>query len=129
MFVQNLNSAQQSALIYSAKEVMNADGVMHKNQLFVLDLLQKQSNLDIEERSFSLEEIGSLFTTNREKFSFLLELISVALSDGEWHEQENMLIKQFAHQLGVSDEQIATLKQWVEKQFAVYKEAEALLNS
>ncbi len=127
MFLINLNSEQQSALIHSANEVMLADGISHKRQLIVLELLRKEANPDIQDRDFSFDELASLFQSNREKSAFLLELIGVALCDGEWHEKEDTLIKKYSECLEVSDKKLTTLKEWVGKQFILIQEAEELM--
>lgn len=127
MFVQNLNSKQQSVLLFLAKEVASADGSLDELQFGMLDILKAQSNSDVNELTVSLDELSSLFTTEREKCSLLLELIGVAHANAEYHSNEKSLIAKYAKALSLSNEKLANLEKWVEKQFALSKEVENLL--
>ncbi|MBN6710900.1 DNA repair protein [Haemophilus haemoglobinophilus] len=127
MFVQNLNSKQQSVLLFLAKEVASADGSLDELQFGMLDILKAQSNSDVNELTVSLDELSSLFTTEREKCSLLLELIGVAHANAEYHSNEKSLIAKYAKALSLSNEKLANLEKWVEKQFALSEEVENLL--
>ncbi|STO55084.1 Tellurite resistance protein TerB [Canicola haemoglobinophilus] len=127
MFVQNLNSKQQSVLLFLAKEVASADGSLDELQFGMIDILKAQSNSDVNELTVSLDELSSLFTTEREKCSLLLELIGVAHANAEYHSNEKSLIAKYAKALSLSNEKLANLEKWVEKQFALSKEVENLL--
>lgn len=127
MFVQNLNSQQQSVLLFLAKEVASADGSLDELQFGMLEILKAQSNPDVEELSVKQEELASLFTTEREKCSVILELLGIAHANEEYHLNERDLIASYAKALNLSAEKLESLEQWVEKQFALSKEIEVLL--
>ena len=127
MFVQNLNSQQQSVLLFLAKEVASADGSLDELQFGMLEILKAQSNPDVEELSVKQEELASLFLTEREKCSVILELLGIAHANEEYHLNERDLIASYAKALNLSAEKLESLEQWVEKQFALSKEIEVLL--
>ncbi|HCE2475722.1 TPA: TerB family tellurite resistance protein [Vibrio parahaemolyticus] len=93
MFIQNLEPKQQSALLYLAKEVMDADDELHECEDQVLSLLMSQVDASVTPEAISLEGLSALFDTNSSKASLLLELIGVAHADGDYHHNENALIK------------------------------------
>ncbi|MFU2058511.1 DNA repair protein [Avibacterium volantium] len=127
MFVQNLTLEQQGALIYLAKEVAQADGYADELQAGMVEILKQQSETGVAEREISINELGTLFNTKLAKYSLLLELLGVALSNDEYHANEQSLIVQYASSLNVSQDELHLLEKWVEKQFALQKEINALL--
>ncbi|MFZ7217417.1 DNA repair protein [Avibacterium avium] len=127
MFVQNLTLEQQGVLIYLAKEVAQADGYDDELQAGMVEILKQQSETGVAEREISINELGTLFNTKLAKYSLLLELLGVALSNDEYHANEQSLIVQYASSLNVSQDELHLLEKWVEKQFALQKEINALL--
>lgn len=127
MFVQNLTAEQQSALLYLAHEVARVDGSADELQLGMVEILTKQSEENVTEKAISNAELPTLFTTERAKCSLLLELLGVAHANEEYHLSEKDMIAGYAKELGVSSEKLNALENWVEKQFALSKEIEALL--
>lgn len=127
MFVQNLTAEQQSALLYLAHEVAKADGSADELQLGMVEILIKQSKENVIEKAISNAELPTLFTTERAKCSLLLELLGIAHANAEYHLSERDMIAGYAKELSVSNEKLNALENWVEKQFALSKEIEALL--
>lgn len=127
MFVQNLNTEQQSVLLFLAKEVAKADGSLDELQLGMVEILTKQSNENVAEKSVTLAELSALFKTEREKCSLLLELLGIAHANNEYHLSEKDLIASYANALNVSEKKLFALENWVEKQLALSTEIETLL--
>ncbi|MEE6076905.1 DNA repair protein [Avibacterium paragallinarum] len=127
MFVQNLTLEQQGALIYLAKEVAQADGYADELQAGMVEILKQQSETGVAEREISINDLGTLFNTKLAKYSLLLELLGVALSNDEYHANEQSLIVQYASSLNVSQDELHLLEKWVEKQFTLQKEINELL--
>ncbi|WP_104760737.1 TerB family tellurite resistance protein [Helicobacter cetorum] len=128
MFLHFLNKEQQGVLLHLAKEVMHSDGRDHELQLAQIEILSKQCENGVEERKISLEELSPIFTENKAKHSLLLELIGVALADSRWHENEKALIEKYAHKMGVSEQKVEELKNWVLKQMELYAQVVSLLD-
>ncbi|CRF45065.1 molecular chaperone DnaJ [Helicobacter heilmannii] len=127
MFIQNLNPKQQEVFLYLARKVIEADGVLHELQLGALDMLKMQCKPGISEKEVPLNTLGKIFDTNYTKHATLLELVSVALADSRWHENERDTIYTYAKEMGVSTEKVEQLKEWVLKNFRLYEEALELL--
>ena len=128
MFVHNLNSDQQSALLYLARVVAEADGNSDELQTGMVEILKAQSNADVEMKEIQISELATLFSTAREKCSLLLELLGIVLANNEYHHNERSLIAEYADVLGVSNTKLFELENWVQRQLALSQEAEALLN-
>ncbi|KMK51952.1 DNA repair protein [[Actinobacillus] muris] len=128
MFIQNLNRDQQSVLLYLAKKIAEVDGSSDELQLGMVEILLKQSEEGISEKSISADDLADVFDTERSKCSLVLELLGVAYANEDYHQSERDLVAQYATKLGISDEKLSSLEQWVEKQFALSKEVEMLLS-
>ena len=96
MFVHNLNSDQQSALLYLARVVAEADGNSDELQTGMVEILKAQSNADVEMKEIQISELATLFSTEREKCSLLLELLGIVLANNEYHHNERSLIAEYA---------------------------------
>ncbi|MFQ2784648.1 TerB family tellurite resistance protein [Aeromonas caviae] len=127
MFIQNLNTKQQSALLYLAKEVIDADGQLHNSEEEILSILAGQVDASVSPESVSLDEMTALFDTNISQVSLLLELIGVALADGNYHHEENELIQKYADAMNVSKMKLLQIEGWVSKQLTLSLEVQALL--
>lgn len=128
MFVHNLNSAQQSTLLYLAKVVAEADGNSDELQTNMVEILKAQSNADVEMKETQISELPTLFTTERERCSLLLELLGIVLANNEYHREEKSLIAEYADVLGISNVKLFALENWVQRQLTLSQEAETLLN-
>lgn len=128
MFIQNLDEKQQSALLYLAKEIINADNKLHNNEASIYTLLESQVHTSVAPESIKTDELNVLFKSNISKISLLLELIAVAHADGDYHNDENVLIRKYAKTLNISEEKLSMLERWVSKQLSLSIEAQELFN-
>lgn len=128
MFIHNLNSNQQSVLIFLAKEISKADGNSDEIEKNMLDILIQQCNPEVQETRVEIEELPTIFDSVRAKHSLLLELLGIALVDNHYHLNEKSLVSSCAQALSVNRETLEQLENWVAKQFSLSKEAEKLLN-
>ena len=127
MFIQNLDTKQQSALLYLAKEVIDADGQLHNCEEEILSILASQVDASVSPESVSLDEMATLFDTNTSQVSLLLELIGVAHADGDYHHEENALIQKYADAMNVSKKKLLQIEGWVSKQLSLSLEVQELL--
>lgn len=126
MFVTNLNTTQQGKLLSFAEQIINADGVVEERETQVLDTIRNQCSPDVVLSDQNTSDISKVFTTQPEKISLLLELISIALVDEEYHEKEIQIIKKIADELDVSAD-LQDMETWVKKQLMLIKEANELM--
>lgn len=127
MFIQNLNFEQQCVLLHLAHEVAKADGNLHELQLGMMSILKAQSQHGVEEKVVDIDNLATIFDTDRTKCSLLLELLGVAHANNEYHVNEKDLIAKYANALAVEYTKLQALEYWVEKQMALSAEIEVLL--
>jgi len=117
MFINNLNTEQQSALLKTTELLIHSDGIVAKEELAILDILKLQCNSNVElQTSFEIANLGSIFNNEKEKVSFLLELIAVAFIDDDYHEKEESFIDEIARIIGVKPKKLGALESWVIRQ-------------
>lgn len=127
MFIQNLDVKQQSALLYLAKQIIDADDKIDSGEAEIFTILMSQVKPSVAPTSISVTDLGTLFDSNRSKASLLLELIGVAHADGDYHIKERALIESYAEAIDVSLKKLEQLEKWVVKQLSLSLEAQALL--
>lgn len=127
MFIQNLDVKQQAALLYLAKQIIDADNEVDDKEIEIFAVLKSQVDASVVPAETSLADLGNLFDSNSSKASLLLELIGVAHADGEYHAKEKSLINHYAEAMEVSSDKLEQLENWVRKQLSLSIEAQALL--
>lgn len=128
MFIHNLTKEQQSALLYLANELIHSDGELENAEMAIIETLKKQCELDVILTPIKIEELSTIFASNRAKYSVLLELIAIAYVDEQYHQEEQNLILKYAELLNVSNDMLINLERWVKKQLTLSQEIELLLN-
>ncbi|HDR0627134.1 TerB family tellurite resistance protein [Pasteurella multocida] len=123
MFIQNLNKEQQSAFLFLAQELINSDGKLESQELIIMDTIIQQTGGGVQPKALQLHELPIVFDSNLSKNSALLELISIAYSDGQYHDDEKKLISEYTKALNIKDEQLLQLENWVKKQLSLIKDA------
>jgi len=128
MFIENLNSKQQGALLYLADKTMRADGVLAPEQIEMIETLKIYCGSDAEKiENIEMNEISDLFHNNKEKVSLILELLGVAFSDSEYHEKEEEFIIEVSTSLGLEKTLLEDCETWVKRQLMLVKEATILM--
>jgi len=126
MFVQNLNPEQQFALLKTAETLIACDGEITEQETEYLDFLQSQMD-GLTEGNFEVTSLKGLFSTQKTKVSFLLELIALAHTDNEYHANEANLVTEVASLLEVDANLLDELEDWVVKQTTLLSQAEELM--
>lgn len=126
MFIQNLDTNQQSILLAMAEEVIAADGDLHELQLGLLDLIRSQATFGLKPQKIEDSKLPETFDTSRSKYSLMLELIGVANANNEYHDEEKKLIKRYAEALDIDQSKLSSLEAWVEKQLALTIEVDKI---
>jgi uncharacterized tellurite resistance protein B-like protein len=126
MFVQNLNPEQQFALLKTAETLISCDGEVTEQEIEYLDFLRSQMD-GLTEGDFEVASLKDLFSTQKSKVSFLLELIAIAHTDNEYHANEANLITEVANLLEVNANLLGELEDWVVKQTTLLSQAEELM--
>ena len=128
MFVQNLNSEQQFALLKTTEILISCDGKITSQESEYLNVLRNQMDVFPEnENNFEIAEIRDLFSTQKAKVSFMLELIAIAHTDNDYHVNEVNLVNEVSSILDVGPKLLDELEDWVVKQTTLLSQAEELM--
>lgn len=128
MFVQNLNNEQQSILLSACKELMRCDGHIAEHEKLYLEEISKQCHKEVSSSDdFKVEQLSNTFTTQKEKTSFMLELIAMAFADKKYHENEQGMIKQICEIFDIDTDKLQKMEDWVKEQFTLVAQAKAFM--
>ncbi len=124
MFIQHLNSEQQTALFSFAKKIIAIDGYIDEKEELMLGTIRSQCEANLNfDRELGLEKLGNMFEHRHQKVAFMLELIGVAYADETYHESEKAIIGHVAEVLGISSSLLTDMESWVKRQMILVKEA------
>lgn len=128
MFLNNLNKKQQAALLDTAKILIEADHIILNSETDLFESLRAQCENDLVSiENFEISMLRNMFDTNKQKVSFLLELIAIAFIDDEYHEKEESLIDEIARLIGINSKKLGALESWVIRQTDLNTEALRLM--
>ena len=125
MFLAKLNEKEKVSFLALAENLIKADGV-------VLDIETSYLNMYANEMGISLasllgsEDIEQIITnlqttaTNTEKKIILLELLALANADGEFAEEENVLIRKVVKTFNISATTLSKATELLDQFTTVY---------
>jgi uncharacterized tellurite resistance protein B-like protein len=122
MFVHHLNPDQQAALLHYAYKVMSVDGASNAVEREHYNLLRSQAS-GVTPEEVPPEELKSLFDSRESRIVMLLELEGLCLMDGEIAPEEAHWIDEIASALGIGEDEVRTIRLWVERKDDLVKEA------
>ena len=121
MFLENLTDGEKSAFLGLAQRLIRADGVLSSKEEQVLASLTAVAGHRTAEGT--LKELANTFQTRKTKVSALLELLGLALADGEYHAAEKGLVSEIAKALDFTENELDGMETWVVRQVALFEEA------
>src|SRR5438067_2175410 len=110
MFLHLLNDTQQKSFLVLAKQFIEVDRKFADEEQNLLELMYA--------------EMGRGFDTRQARASVLLELIGVGHADQEFSPEESALLGKIAGAFGVSQEEVAAMDDWVQRQIALAREVD-----
>jgi len=129
MFLHELGRQQQHAFLDLAHRIIEADGHLAEQEKQTMELLRREMNLSVVLEDGEGSSAGpsastaEVFETKKERAIVFLELLLLALSDGELHQAEKQILHPIASDLDVSDEELETMQNWALRQVALAQEA------
>lgn len=105
MFLSQLKFQQKRFFLNLAHFILNVDGefdTFESNYLRAICAEMSLSNNDAEE--CKLEELSKLFISEEEKKILLMEIIALALCNGEYDKKEKVIIDKIAADLNLTSD-------------------------
>jgi uncharacterized tellurite resistance protein B-like protein len=129
MFLFHLAPAEREAFVGLAKYLVAADGREGHSEAAALHSLEVELGIPVEEVAAAAPtpQLLSSFASRSSRGAVLLELLTLAYTDGEPHPQEMELLKTIAEGLGISELRLLEMEHWVVQQLPLSAKAHAFL--
>ena len=129
MFLSKLNEPQKCAFVSLAKAFVKSDGVLLKSETEMLSLMKFEMGLDTnaEGAAGKVDELLAAFNTPSTQKAALFEIIGLGHSDSDYSCAESKFVSQMAKAFGICDTDLAWMENWVLRQTALVREADAFM--
>jgi hypothetical protein len=126
MFLHLLTDSQQRSFLALAKQFVAADALLSDEEHNLLELMWAETGQDFDAAlpEGNVETLASDFTSRQQKAAVLLELISAGHADDNFHPEENAFIERLSDALGVSQSDLKSMDEWVNRQLTLAREVE-----
>jgi len=103
MFLHELSHSQREAFLILARQVIDADHKLAIQEVERLDRLYAEAGIEPEmaEAAVAIDDLQSVFTSERSRVVVILDLLLVGYADGTLHPAEADAIRQIGARLGV----------------------------
>jgi hypothetical protein len=133
VFLHDFSSEQKMVFTSLAKQLIEADGMIHEDEKELLYLLGHEMGIDVDAVLHSplltKVDLVDLFNTRRARAAVLLELIGLGYSDANFNAAESEFLVNLAEKFGFSQAELSSMDSWVIRQIALVKEAEQILSA
>lgn len=132
MYLNKLNDNEKKAFMAFARLVQGADRKFSEDEEIMIKGYYHEMNLFGErEEKFSIEELIDIFngSTIENKKIIIFEAIGLAYADGEYDESEKNTIQRVANGIGITDEIMNKLDDYVLKYIVLVSEINDMINS
>ncbi|MEX0693864.1 MAG: TerB family tellurite resistance protein [Rhodospirillales bacterium] len=118
MFLNLLSDRQKQSFLALATKVVMADGGVAVKEHVTLNVRVAEMGGDIKAPPDEIYGAPNfdVFDTPQAQTIVLLELMVIAYSDGEYHEDERPIIKQLAEHFGLSSADMKRFEDWAIRQ-------------
>ncbi len=131
MFLNQLSHPQKLAFLQLAHEIVLVDdGKIDEFEGNMLSLMAKEAEVsldDIQGRGFNFEELAGQFNDIPSKNICLLELIGIAYSNREFHENQKEFAGKLAKIFGFNEAHLSDLHNWVVAMMNLYDNVNDLI--
>ena len=132
MYLNRLNEDEKKAFMAFARLVQAADGNISEDEEIMIKGYYHEMNLFGErEEKYSVEELINVFNNSsiENKKIVIFEAIGLAYADGEYDSSEKELISSVAHGIGITDDVIKDLDDYVLKYIVLVAEINDMLKN
>jgi uncharacterized tellurite resistance protein B-like protein len=118
MFLNLLTERQKQSFLALATKVVMADGAVVPEEHVMLNVRVAEMGGGIKAPPEEIygEPNFAVFDTQRARIIVLLELMVIAYSDGEYHEDERPIIRQLAEKFEIGEADMEQFEDWAKRQ-------------
>jgi len=127
MFIHTLTESEQRAFFGLAKELIVSDGRIVEAETNAIRQIELETGInsdDIPRADASNADVIAALRGKKARTATLLELMGIACVDRDYHPLENAMIRSVAEALGVSENELLPMENWVLRQMALAAEAD-----
>jgi uncharacterized tellurite resistance protein B-like protein len=126
VFLLNLSNSQKRAFPTLATAIVHADGRASVSEEALMARLQAELGLGAA-AIFAVDEALAAFRDPPARRAALIELVGIAWCDGDVADAEAALLDCFAEKWSIGPEERIAIFNWVERQTALWSEADRLI--
>ncbi len=118
MFLNLLTERQKQSFLALATKVVMADGEVVPKENVTLNVRVAEMGGSIKappDEIYGAPNFG-VFDTPQSRTIIILELLVIAYSDDEYHENERPIISQLIEHFGITADQLASYEDWAKRQ-------------
>jgi hypothetical protein len=129
MFLNRLTIEQKKAFLAIAMKIVGADRRLDPKERRTIEAMRYEMGLLVETDipMGSIEELTKPFDTRQSQVILMLEGISLALVDEEFHGEEEKILRALALIFGFSEKEATAMENWVLRSKELQKEAETMM--
>lgn len=116
MFLAELNQEEKQAFLELAELIASVDGNRSIFENTILTKYKKEMGMETyRNRGLAIEEILTVFKTERSKNIVLAELLKLIYSDGVFSDRESESIRLIKAHFGFNPDEYGSFKDWIGK--------------
>lgn len=129
MFLGVLNEEERKAFVALAEQMIESDGIVVGPERDALQALQQEMGEPATTKSeiTDTEALAAVFKTRRSRVAALLELVGLGYSDAEYSVDEHSLVTSISRHMGLSNDDLVRIEQWVARHVGHVENALALM--
>jgi len=129
MFLNRLTVDQKKAFLAIAMKIVGADRRLEAKERQAIEAMRFEMGLwtETDIPRGSIEELAKPFDTRQSQVILMLEGIALALTDEEFHGEEEKILRALALIFGFSEKEANAMENWVLHSKELQKEAEAMM--
>ena len=124
MFLANLTGNQKKAFLSLARKLIEADGLLQKDELSTLEQYKREMNLvaDFAAEEETFEEAISVFQAEARtvKKQIVFELLALACSDREYAKEEGNLLEKIRVSFDLEEKFFIQSKAYIRELISLY---------
>lgn len=130
MFLGLLNDEERKAFTALAEKMIESDGIVVGSEIDALRALQREMGQEGATAGTTTDpaELAAVFRSRRSRVAALLELVGLGYSDADYSVDEHSLVTEIAGQMGLSNDDLVRIEQWVARHVGHVEAALALMN-
>ncbi|MDD2601017.1 MAG: hypothetical protein PHO37_17630 [Kiritimatiellae bacterium] len=132
MFLYQLGLTEKMAFVQLAKMMVTVDdGKIDDRECNLINVMANEMQVSVDSIlsiEFNLEQLAGQFKSEPSKRICLMELLSLALVNSEFHEKQKLLLDGLTNIFGISTRELANIDTWVREIMECTNRGLALIN-